>query len=160
MITKVCRDCKIEKPLAQLSPNRRSSYGYKALCKSCAAIRMRMQRAKPDSKHNERRKAWRYRQRKMIIDTLGGKCNHCGEAHYEFLVIDHINDDGNKHRAALKGNAKGAGDRVYYDIIKQGIPRDKYQVLCANCNMAKHNSPILKARAIQASIEGLDGEGI
>lgn len=160
MITKVCRDCKLEKPLTELTPDKRSSYGYKALCKTCVAIRMRKQRAKPESKHLQQRRDWRKRQRQSIINALGGKCAICGESHYEHLVIDHINDDGNIHRAAIKGNNKEAGERVYQDIIKQGIPKDKFQVLCANCNMAKHNSPILRARAIQAAIEGLDGEGI
>jgi len=60
------------------------------------------------------------------------KCKNCGEKRYECLQIDHINNDGNKERKKIS-----SGENFYYWLIKQPIRKDKYQVLCANCNVIK-----------------------
>lgn len=54
-------------------------------------------------------------------------CACCGESHIEFLAIDHINGDGNKHRKVRHGVA------FYNWLITSGYP-DGYRVLCHNCN--------------------------
>lgn len=66
-----------------------------------------------------------------VIAAYGGKCECCGEAHIEFMTIDHINGDGAAHRARC-----GKGRKVYADIKRQGFPKDKYRCLCLNCNIA------------------------
>ena len=66
-----------------------------------------------------------------VINAYGGKCACCGEAHVEFLTIDHTQGDGAAHRAKC-----GKGRGIYRDIVKQGFPKDKYQCLCLNCNIA------------------------
>jgi hypothetical protein len=53
------------------------------------------------------------------------------------LTVDHINGDGADHRRSLSpnGHSTEANTRsVYRDIRRQGYPRDKYRVLCFNCN--------------------------
>jgi len=75
-----------------------------------------------------------YKQRlKMeVINAYGGKCCLCGENHWEFLTIDHINGGGNKHRKQVGSGA------VFYTLLKQlGWPKDEYRLLCANCNCSK-----------------------
>jgi len=61
----------------------------------------------------------------------GNRCLCCGETRYEFLVIDHINGGGNRHRKEI-----GKGGEIYYWLKKNNYP-EGFQVLCHNCNMAK-----------------------
>lgn len=59
-------------------------------------------------------------------------CACCGEAHVEFLCLDHINGGGNQERRAL--GLKNAS-ALYRHIIGSGFPAG-YRVLCHNCNSA------------------------
>lgn len=61
-------------------------------------------------------------------------CLCCGENELKFLSIDHINNDGAKHKKENK-NLKG-GNPMYYWIIKNNFP-EGFQVLCMNCNFGK-----------------------
>ena len=63
------------------------------------------------------------------------KCACCGCQDTEVLCIDHINGGGRKHFAKL--NMKGGGPNFYTWLKKNGYPKE-YQVLCFNCNYAKH----------------------
>ena len=60
------------------------------------------------------------------------KCACCGENHIEFLCIDHITGDGNKHRREINKHSTD----YYRWIIKNDFP-NFLQILCHNCNMAK-----------------------
>jgi hypothetical protein len=75
-------------------------------------------------------------QKTRVISHYGGRCNCCGEKELIFLTIDHINEDGAEHRRSLTGTRAG-GSNSYRDIIKNNFP-NTYQVLCFNCNHAKH----------------------
>lgn len=70
--------------------------------------------------------------REQVIQAYGGKCTCCGEKQIKFLALDHIHNDGNVHRAEL-----GSSTGVYFWARRNGYPKDKLQVLCHNCNMAK-----------------------
>lgn len=72
--------------------------------------------------------------RAKIMIALGGRCVCCSESNYNFLAIDHINGGGNEEKKLV-----GSGTRLLQHIIDQGIPTDKYQLLCHSCNQAKHN---------------------
>jgi hypothetical protein len=68
--------------------------------------------------------------RKMVFDHYGNKCACCGETQPTMLNIDHINNDGSKHR-------KEIGNKILYDwLVENGLP-DGFQTLCYNCNIAK-----------------------
>mgnify|MGYP001559392820 CR=1 FL=1 len=77
--------------------------------------------------------------RKMeVLLHYGGnppKCACCGESHIEFLLIDHMTGDGNKHR---HGKYRYSGSSFYIWLIKNNFP-DSFQVLCSNCNFTKRN---------------------
>jgi hypothetical protein len=75
-----------------------------------------------------------------VYNAYGGpKCNCCGESHIEFLSLDHIHDDGAKHRRELFGDSRaGSSIRMYKWLKKNNYPKDIIQILCMNCNMAKH----------------------
>ena len=68
-----------------------------------------------------------------ILKAYGDKCACCGENIKEFLTIDHINNDGNVHRALL---GTKSSLNMYTWIIKNNFPKT-LQILCYNCNNAK-----------------------
>ncbi len=64
--------------------------------------------------------------RKSILHTLGNSCVCCGETEEIYLEIDHVFNDGSKDKApSLKK-------------IKEN--KERYQILCCNCNRAKHKN--------------------
>ena len=71
--------------------------------------------------------------KKKCINHYGGKCKCCGESNMVFLSMDHMNNDGAKHRREFK--TRGGSD-TYRWIIKNNYPKG-FQVLCMNCNHAK-----------------------
>lgn len=68
-----------------------------------------------------------------MIREYGGACKCCGESEVKFLAIDHVFNDGNLHRKEIGAS----GSRVYYWLKKNGYPKDRFQLLCHNCNIAK-----------------------
>ena len=64
----------------------------------------------------------------LIQQHYGGKCKKCGEANPDLLCIDHINNDGNKHRKEI-----GNSNNLYKSVIKDNFPAC-YRLLCWNCN--------------------------
>ena len=78
--------------------------------------------------------------RRKIISAYGGMCVCCGEDEAIFLTIDHIFNDGAKHRAELFGYNKsriGGVVKFYNFLIANNFPKDRFQILCYNCNCAK-----------------------
>lgn len=72
----------------------------------------------------------------IILNAYGAKCACCGEEHKRFLTLEHLAQDGKAHRQR-RSHATG----VYKDVIDQGFPRDKYAVMCLNCNWARRFGP-------------------
>jgi hypothetical protein len=70
--------------------------------------------------------------KQAVIAAYGGKCECCGETHWQLLTIDHINGDGHLHRRKV-----GKGRKIYKDLIRLGFPKDNYRLLCFNCNIAR-----------------------
>ena len=71
--------------------------------------------------------------RSLVLDHYGGKCACCGESEWAFLHIDHINDDGAEHR-----RRDSTAAAIYNWLRKNDFPPG-FQVLCANCNLAKYH---------------------
>lgn len=72
------------------------------------------------------------RLRRNVIEAYGHTCTCCGETAFEFLCIDHVNNDGgDERRAGLIGTA------LLRHVKRLGYPKDRYQLLCHNCNQAK-----------------------
>lgn len=70
--------------------------------------------------------------RLSAIAKLGNCCACCGEIIPEFLQIDHINGGGSKHIRSFKSGGK------YYSWLRDNATNGDFQILCANCNIAKH----------------------
>lgn len=65
-----------------------------------------------------------------VLNHYGGKCSCCGETKWYFLEIDHINNNGGDHRREI-------GRAHLFDWLRARKFPEGYQVLCANCHMAK-----------------------
>lgn len=75
----------------------------------------------------------RYKYKQLVADAYGGKCACCGESELAFLTIDHIHNDGAAHRREM-----GAAVKDMWRYVRQNnFPKDRFQLLCYNCNCAK-----------------------
>jgi hypothetical protein len=80
------------------------------------------------------------KKRLKIIESLGGKCECCGETYYEFMSIDHRHGDGAAHRKS-RSNGKNISlnsINFYNEVLREiASGSDRYRILCHNCNMAR-----------------------
>jgi hypothetical protein len=84
------------------------------------------------------RRAARLGVKRLTLDAYGGVCACCGEDFLLFLTLDHVNGDGAAHR---KDSPWAVGTNLYRELHKLGFPdKERYQVLCHNCNMGKRQS--------------------
>lgn len=125
---KVCIKCGIKKPLSKFYKSTAYVGGFMSACKTCkdAYDKNRvMTWGKEKRKLNQ--KNYKLRLRQQLLTAYGNRCACCGETTSEFLELDHINGGGNKHRKTEK--------RDLYQVAKaEDYPKDKYRLLCANCN--------------------------
>jgi hypothetical protein len=93
-----------------------------------------LRNATEDQKAHHRKMARERLQRVRyeVIAAYGGFCACCGETEIRFLQMDHINNDGAAHRKEIK-------IQLSTWLKQQGYP-EGFQVLCANCNFAKHTN--------------------
>ena len=73
-------------------------------------------------------------QRRNVISYYSNgenACKCCGLDVYEFLCVDHINNDGAEHRKQIGGSSE-----LIKWIIKNNYPSG-FQILCQNCNVGK-----------------------
>lgn len=124
---KICTKCKTEKEITEfVRRGKQSKSGYGSWCKSCVR----------EEYHTRQREGFlgkaRERHKKLRLDAFahyGTKCTCCGETAYEFLTIDHINNDGSAHRKAI-----GHGGAAIYRWLKANNYPSGFRVLCHNCN--------------------------
>ena len=141
---KCCGLCRTVKNLDDFFKNKSLPGGRKKICKDCNRIHDR-RRSRASVHRNG--KATRRRLKIDVVYRYGGLCACCGESRIEFLVIDHENGGGNKHRRSISPN--GRGTCFYRWLRKNGYPKG-FRVLCQNCNSSlghygycpHQNSPI------------------
>lgn len=100
------------------------------MCRDCRKAHNASYRANNKERIREQHREETKTVRDKAIEGYGSRCVCCGEIERVFLTLDHVNGGGNQER---KHNSHFA----YRDAIKRGFPPD-YQVLCFNCNWAKH----------------------
>jgi hypothetical protein len=122
METRICIQCKQEKIITDFAlsfDNVNAERGFvqnenrKYRCKKCYGLRYRL------------------KLKVNFIRMYGGKCICCGEDDIRFLSLDHVNNDGNRHREEL------AAHQIIAKAISTGKPISEYQILCYNCNFGK-----------------------
>jgi hypothetical protein len=114
---KICYKCKGTDDLFEIRAHKGKNIYF--LCKPCN---------KKDKKY------YHDSGKKMVYEHYGARCNCCGESKYQFLSVDHVNNDGGEERWP-NGN-RITGVHLYRRIISSNFP-DKYQILCMNCNFGK-----------------------
>ena len=79
----------------------------------------------------------------MVLLGYGCRCACCGDAHPEFLSIDHILGGGVSHRKRIGGSIA-----FYKWLVENDYPKEDYRLLCMNCNHSRglhgycpHESP-------------------
>lgn len=112
---KLCSVCRKYKIISEFGTCVTSYTGYFGYCKLCTR--------------------WRQRTKNLLsklefILEYGGKCICCGETGIDFLTVEHIG-----------GNASigdmSFGGALIANLKVRGWPKDKYTVLCFNCNCCK-----------------------
>lgn len=93
--------------------------------------RRNARRAARPGEHAERVKLYHRRLRAQVMAALGDCCACCGEREPIFLQLDHIGGGGVKHLKRI-----GSWVGVYREVRDAGFPKDKYRILCSNCNSA------------------------
>jgi hypothetical protein len=132
LMLKFCCLCNQKKKQDAFFPRHRSLLS-KAPCASCLEKRaehLRNDTAARDAANKSQRD--RYRSLRIeILAAYGGQCLCCGEKEFDFLCIDHLEDDGARHRKQIKTN-------IYVWLKKAGCPKDgRFGVSCHNCNVAR-----------------------
>lgn len=106
-----------------------------SLCQPCRA--RSLQRWRENNREHVRAYGRQATQRikREMVDALGGCCACCGEDEIAFLTLDHIgNIVPDNHRRA--DGSRISGRTLLHEVRKEGFPRDKYRILCWNCNAA------------------------
>jgi hypothetical protein len=92
----------------------------------------------------------RIKQREMVYAAYGNKCTcscGCGVNTWQFLVLDHVDGNGNQHR-------KEVGKDLIRWAEKEGFP-PSLRLLCANCNTGRERNggrcPALDASGVVRS---------
>lgn len=125
---------------------------WKARNPGIAAQRMREWRLENLDRHRESNRRNDKRLKDMCYAAYGGyRCACCGETEPAFLTIDHMNNDGAKHRREVVGLGRGGGKKIYTWLIANRFPTG-YQILCMNCNWGKaRNGGICPHRSSEGS---------
>lgn len=131
---KVCTQCAENKPATTefFHRNKNTYTGLASNCISCVSIIRKAFYWKQPELLKQKAKEAEQKVRATVIAAYGGKCACCGEAGHWFLTMDHV-----------IGRAKGqvpafAGSKLYRWLINHGFPKE-FQLLCWNCNLAKHH---------------------
>ena len=152
-----CGKCGEVKPPTEFYADKSKARGHHSVCKTCTKADRKARYAADPAKyavrnrdyhaaHREQALEYNRELRRAVLRAYGGRCACCGEDTPEFLGVDHVNNDGEAHRAELKGY----GRAIYRWLKREGYPQDgRFQLLCHNCNVAKgcyggcpHNGPV------------------
>jgi len=128
---KMCSGCLEVKPATfeYFTKQKNGLYGLKSDCKSCYS----------EYRH-QYVKETRYKALVHFSLTDAPECLCCGESELEFLCIDHIEGGGKQHRKEMGGgNHQISSVNGFLKMIKDP-DKDKYQILCWNCNFSKHKN--------------------
>jgi hypothetical protein len=116
MELKYCPHCKTEKSISEFVRSRSSPDGLTGWCWIC---------------HNASNRESTQRQRRKLIEALGGRCARCGyNEDWRAFQIDHIGGNGSSERRTLKFSPSVIRSKVLAN------PKN-YALLCANCNQIK-----------------------
>jgi len=79
-----------------------------------------------------RRMSREQRIRLLLLEKFGSRCKKCGNNDYRVLQLDHVRNNRGEERKKFKNIRT-----VYRNILDGILPKEDYQLLCANCNWIK-----------------------
>jgi hypothetical protein len=85
--------------------------------------------------------------RKKGFLKFGCRCVYCGETTYEWLALDHVDDDPEK----CPGGHRVSTDEILARLKREGWLKEemkRYQILCHNCNVAKRDYGVVAAKKL------------
>lgn len=134
---RMCLDCKkksrfeaVRRFEAKSNPERKRRWHNDPDYRARQIISARKYKAGNREKIASQNKEMRRLRKLRVFEKYGGKCACCGEGRFEFLCIDHVDDDGGVERMTLQ--VAGIYRKLETLPVMEG-----YQVLCHNCNLAK-----------------------
>ncbi len=147
----VCQSCADAEAVTR--KNRKMQRIAANICVDCGLIppRPNLQRCQLcTAKNSESHRTNRARIRRIVFQAYGGQCAcpKCPErtTDLRFLMIDHINNDGAKHRRQLRGtksltNFNLGSMHIFMWLHRQFKTYGKwpagFQILCGTCNHGK-----------------------
>jgi len=135
--TKTCSKCGEVKPLDDFYKNKANKDGASCWCKTCKNEYSKQYFRENPNKIRHIKKKYHHSLKKKVLSILGDSCECCGTNIYEFLTVDHINNDGYKER-----NSNTGSRGIYRKVIKlyEENPDEvfkRYRILCFNCNIGR-----------------------
>lgn len=142
---KQCIRCNNIHPIKDFTIHTKTKDGYSQYCKPCNAIWARNYRKNNKQRCSDAKKRYHAKHREKILKRMqdyisglknrvfnlyGNKCACCGETNREFFALDHLEGGGTKERKRL--GTRG----LFIQAAKPEFQKDKYQLLCHNCNMS------------------------
>ena len=113
--------------------NRRQNARRKSAISAMTPRQLSAYRARINADNQKRRDEVR----DQVYRAYGGyRCACCGETEPTFLSIDHINNDGSKHK---REHRLHTGEQMYRWLVRNGYPAG-FQILCMNCQWGKRNN--------------------
>jgi hypothetical protein len=121
--TKICTNCKLEKPLFEFSPNGKAFDGFQSWCVKCTNDERTKKRNTEDGKRQRRDEGLRrwygvtVDEYEAMLEKVGYKCEVCGSPGdlWTGLHLDHDHKT-NKPRGILCGNCNRALGNAMDDI--------------------------------------------
>lgn len=80
-----------------------------------------------------------------VFTHYGGKCAICAENDIDVLTIDHINQQGSKHRME---NKLTTGTKTWKWLKDNAYPQG-FRVLCFNCNTKEYRKFLRKQKELK-----------
>lgn len=137
-VEKKCKKCKEDKDTSEFYKDLSRKDNLRSECIDCTKNSRggcRRNKRRDRLTVTDRKEYYKVYYRELKLATIQhyshgtNKCGCCGESHFEFLSLDHINGGGHKHRKSLKY-------KNLYRHLKQNNWPDGYRILCMNCNFA------------------------
>ena len=126
----VCCTCKKLLNISNFQQRAKTLTGFLGKCRDCCSKYNANFRETHRESLKKYYKDWYKNVKLEVFGHYSNKCVCCGENIIEFLCIDHMEGNGNKHRRELNESS------IYSWLKRNNYPKG-FQVLCYNCNMAK-----------------------
>jgi len=102
---------------------------------------MKRKRTTPPSRSSLLRRARYISLRDEVYAHYGGyRCACCGVTDKDVLTIDHVRNDGARHRKSLGIHPGGSSTQRLLSWLKKEQYPKGFQILCRNCNWRKFRS--------------------